>query len=73
MMRQHLENMQQVRAALLIRGWRSLADWAKANGFLPVTARRVVYDWWHRHDRDPLGGVARQVMAALRSELKNDH
>lgn len=69
-MNQALENMRQAKAALLLRGWRSVAEWAMAHGFLPVTARRVIGTWWHRADREPLGGVGRQIMAALKDELK---
>lgn len=69
-MSQALENMRQAKAALLLRGWRSVAEWAIANGFLPVTARRAIYDWWHRTDREPLGGINRQIMAAIKDELK---
>lgn len=54
-MNKGLENMRQVKAALLLRGWDWVAAWALANGFLSVTARRAIYDWWHRKDREPLG------------------
>ena len=64
-----LENMRQVKAALLLRGWDSVAAWALANHFLPVTARRAIYDWWHRTDREPLGGINRQTISALRAEI----
>lgn len=65
---QALQNMREVKAALLLRGWPSLSAWAEAHGFLPVTTRRVVYDWWHRDSR-PLGGIGRQIIAALRAEM----
>lgn len=63
-------NMREVRAALIMRGWNSVAEWAVAHGFVPITVRRVIYDWWHRADREPLGGIGRQIMAALRAELE---
>lgn len=65
---QALQNMREVKAALLLRGWPSVAAWAAAHGFMPVTVRRAVYDWWHR-DREPLGGIGRQIMAALREDV----
>ncbi|MEW5885875.1 MAG: hypothetical protein AB1735_04130 [Pseudomonadota bacterium] len=60
--------MQRVRRGLILRGWNSVDEWARAHGFLAGTVRRVVYDWGMR-DREPLGGIGRQVMAALRAEL----
>ncbi|MFN4097787.1 MAG: hypothetical protein ACK4GG_13545 [Sphingomonas sp.] len=68
-MNKALENMRQVKAALLLRGWNSVSAWAIAHGFLPVTARRAIYDWWHRTDREPLGGINRQIIAELRAEV----
>ncbi|MCX8145127.1 MAG: hypothetical protein N3C59_02190 [Azovibrio sp.] len=68
-MNQALQNMREVKAALLLRGWPSVAAWAAAHGFLPVTVRSAIYHWWHRTDREPLGGIGRQVMAALRKEM----
>lgn len=67
-MYQAMQNMREVQAVLLKRGWRSVQAWAVANGFLPVTARRVIYDWWHRTDRLPHGGIGRQIIQALREE-----
>lgn len=62
-------NMREVRAALILRGWHSVAEWAAAHGFVPITVRRAIYDWWHRTDREPLGGINRQIIAALRAEV----
>lgn len=62
-------DMQYVRRQLLLRGWNSVDHWARAHGFLAGTVRRVVYDWGMR-DKEPLGGIGRQVMAALRAELE---
>lgn len=67
-MQPNKNNMNQVRAALIMRGWNSVSQWALAHGFVPITVRRCIYDWWHRTDR-PLGGINRQIVAALRSEL----
>lgn len=61
--------MDEVRGKLALRGWRSLAAWAVANGYLPGTVRRAVYDWGHRADREPHGGINRQIIRDLRREL----
>jgi hypothetical protein len=66
---QPLGDMNRVRMLLLMRGYRSLSAWAKAHGFKPVTARRVVYDWAHRGDREPHGGIARDLMRKLRETV----
>ncbi len=63
------KNMQEVRAALIMRGWHSVAAWAVAHGYMPITVRRYIYDWWHRTDREPLGGIARQIGKDLRAEI----
>lgn len=68
-MSQKLQNMREVKAALLLRGWPSIAAWATAHGYLPVTVRSTIYHWWHRRDREPLGGMGRQIMAALLAEM----
>lgn len=68
-MDQALQNMREAKAALLLRGWPSVAAWSAAHGFLPVTVRSTIYHWWHRQDREPLGGMGRQIMAALKAEL----
>lgn len=62
-------NIKQVRRALAARGWNSVGEWARAHGFLEGTVRRVVHEWGER-DREPWGGIGRQVMAALRDELQ---
>ena len=64
-------DMTTVRAKLMLRGWRSLSAWAVAHGYLPVTARRAIYDWGQREER-PLGGINRQIMASLRRTLAED-
>ncbi|MFZ5510871.1 hypothetical protein [Thermomonas sp.] len=57
-----------VRARLLMRGWRSVAAWAEAHGYLPVTVRRTIYQWGER-PQAPHGGVGRQIMADLQKTL----
>ena len=56
-----------VRDALLERG-SSLGQWADAHGFKRETAYSVVRNWAGR-GRRPLGGISRQIIAALRAEL----
>lgn len=64
-----LGDMNEVREKLRARGWSSVAAWARAHGYLPVTVRRTVYDWGGRADRDPLGGIGRQIVRDLRRTL----
>ncbi|MEO1766761.1 hypothetical protein [Thiobacter aerophilum] len=59
-----------VRGKLALAGYRSINEWANAHGVKPVTARRVIYDWANRADREPHGGIARQVMKMLRETLE---
>ncbi|WP_126458011.1 hypothetical protein [Sulfuritortus calidifontis] len=59
-----------VRGKLALAGYRSVAEWAIKHGIKPVTARRVIYDWAQRADREPHGGIARQVMKMLRETLE---
>ncbi len=60
-----LGSMSEVRARLQARGWSSVAAWARAHGYLPVTVRRTVYEWGGRADRDPHGGIGRQIVRDL--------
>lgn len=60
-----------VRGLLWLSGYRSITDWAIKHGIKPVTARRVIYDWANRTDRDPHGGIAREVMRKLRETLRD--
>lgn len=60
-----------VRGLLAMAGYRSINEWAMRHGVKPVTARRVIYDWANRADRDPHGGVAREVMRKLRETLRD--
>ncbi|MCA1979834.1 MAG: hypothetical protein LDL19_11420 [Thiobacillus sp.] len=62
-------DMKHVRRQLIMRGYDSVEQWARMRGFLPGTVRRVVYDWGHRAD-EPHGGLGRQIIAALRDEMK---
>jgi hypothetical protein len=59
-----------VRGKLALAGYRSITDWANQHGVKPVTARRVIYDWANRVDREPHGGIARKVMKMLRETLE---
>jgi len=64
-------NMYKVRAGLLLRGWPSVAAWAQAHGYLPVTVRRVIYDWGEC-DEAPHGGLGRQIKRDLEHDLSED-
>lgn len=68
--REPLGDATTVRGKLALAGYRSVAEWAIKHGIKPVTARRAIYDWGHRADREPHGGVARQVMKMLRQTLE---
>lgn len=57
-----------VRARVILAGYRSVSAWARVHGYLPVTVRRVIYDWGQRTDI-PHGGIGRQVMSDLRMTL----
>lgn len=65
-----IDNSTHVRGLLALAGYRSIEDWAKAHGYKAGTVRRVVYDWWHRGDREPLGGIGRQIMRDLRQTIE---
>jgi hypothetical protein len=56
-----------VRDALLARG-SSLGKWADANGYKRETAYWVVRNWAGKN-RQPLGGLGRQIITALRADL----
>lgn len=62
--------MTQVRGKLALAGYRSVRSWADRHGYKAVTVRRVIYDWGCRSDREPHGGIARQVMSDLRRTLE---
>lgn len=47
----------------------SLPDFARRRGYLYHTVFVTVQRWGHRTDRQPHGGIARQIMADLRAEL----
>lgn len=59
-----------VRRLLAMAGYLSITEWANRHDVKPVTARRVIYDWANRTDRDPHGGIAREVMRKLRETLR---
>jgi hypothetical protein len=68
--REPLGDATRVRGLLAMAGYRSITEWATRHGIKPVTARRVIYDWANRADRDPHGGVAREVMEKLRQTVE---
>lgn len=68
--REPLGDATAVRGKLALAGYRSITEWAERHGIKPNTARRVIYDWAHRTDRDPHGGVAREVMKKLRETIE---
>lgn len=70
MKREKLGDATKVRGRLAMAGYRSITHWADAHRIKPVTARRVIYDWADRDDRDPHGGIARDVMFKLRLTLE---
>ena len=57
-----------IRAKLKEKG-SNLKRWAEVRGYVPRTVQGVVRRWGHRTDRQPLGGLARKIMADLRREL----
>jgi len=65
-------NMQQVRMQLMLRGYRSVEAWAQAHGHISASVRRAIYDWGMRSDREPHGGITRQIMSDLRATLVNE-
>ena len=69
---QPLGDSTSVRGKLALAGYRSISDWAGRHGFNPVTARRVIYNWANRTDRQPLGGISRDVMRKLRHTVENE-
>jgi hypothetical protein len=58
---------QRIRDALIARG-SSLGKWADANGHKRETAYSVVRNWAGKN-RQPLGGIGRQIIKELRAEL----
>lgn len=59
----------EVKARLMLRGWRSMSAWARENGYLPVTVRMAVSIWGLRTDKEPHGGLNRQIIKKLRADL----
>ena len=57
-----------IKAKLKERG-KSLRGWAIERGYHPRTVSTVTQRWEQRTDRNPHGGIARQIMADLRREL----
>ncbi|MBW7863067.1 MAG: hypothetical protein GX580_02835 [Candidatus Hydrogenedens sp.] len=48
-------------------GYKSLGQWAAQNGYARTTVYQTIYVWGERDTERPLGGLARQVMGALRA------
>ncbi len=65
-------NMQQVRMQLMLRGYRSVEEWAQRKGHISASVRRAIYDWGQRDDREPHGGITRQIMADLRKTMAEE-
>jgi hypothetical protein len=59
---------QDLKALVKERGF-SLPDFARRKGYGYVTVFTTLKRWGHRNDRQPHGGLARQIMADLRAEL----
>jgi len=47
----------------------SIPDFARRHGYHCRTVYIVVQRWWHRDDRTPHGGIAREILAALKAEI----
>lgn len=47
----------------------SLPNFARRRGYGYVTVFTTLKRWGHRTDRQPHGGIARQIMADLRAEV----
>lgn len=65
-------NMQQVRMQLMLRGYRSVEEWSQRKGHISASVRRAIYDWGQRDDREPHGGITRQIMADLRKTMEEE-
>lgn len=65
-------NMQKVRMQLMLRGYRSVEEWAQRKGHISASVRRAIYDWGQRDDREPHGGITRQIMADLRKTMEEE-
>lgn len=61
-----------IRIKLREAGYRSISSWAVSHGYKPATARRVIYVWGQRSDREPHGGIARALIRDLRHSLTTD-
>lgn len=46
-----------------------ITEWARRRGFPEKTVLVTIRRWWGK-DHTPHGGIARQIMAALREELE---
>lgn len=51
-------------------GITGLRHWAELRGFPRTSVYNVVRVWWPRRKERPLGGVSRQIMAALLSDVE---
>jgi hypothetical protein len=58
-----------VRGKLALLGWPSVESWAKAHGYQRAMANYCIRTWGQRTDRQPHGGISRQLMRDLRETL----
>lgn len=65
------DHQKAVLAELRRRGT-SVTRWAEAHGYRWRTVYSVIEVWVGRTDREPHGGIARQVLTDLRSDLGAD-
>ena len=59
-----------VRGQLLLLGWSGVDEWAKAHHYKAPTVCVTLRNWGARTDREPHGGLGRQIMRDLRTTLE---
>ena len=64
-----LGDLLSISGRLQLLGWRSVAAWAKAHDFDPITTRVVIYRWGLKSD-EPRGGLSRMIMRELRATIE---
>jgi hypothetical protein len=55
-------------AALRAQGT-TARQWAIGHGYRESSVYQAIRVWGHRTDRAPLGGISREIISALRSDL----
>lgn len=61
-----------VKAQLMLLGWRSIADWARAKGYTPHQVVQTLKIWLNRKDkRTPYGAIALGVLVDLSITLES--